>query len=147
MTGFLKMKLMALITAVNAVVGVGFGYLLYLTDIDHYFRWYPSIPVFYWITAIAMVFFLDRVKRKKGDVTVTTYMVVRLAKFSLALLFLCLYAFLVGEQFRAFGFTMMLFYFIYLGMETYSIYLFEKKRMKMEKREAENKEKNGGKNK
>ena len=137
MTGLLKMKLVSLITVINALVGIGFGCLLYYTDLENYFRWYPSIPVFYWVTAIAMVYFLDMVKRKKGDVTVTTYMVVRIAKFSLALLFLCLYAIFVKEQFRAFGFTMMLFYFIYLGMETYSIYLFEKKRMKMERRESE----------
>ena len=29
----------------------------------------------------------------------------------------------------------MLFYFIYLGLETYTVYLFEKKRMKREKKE------------
>ena len=36
---------------------------------------------------------------------------------------------------RMFGFTLMLFYFIYLGLETYTVYLFEKKRMKREKKE------------
>ena len=38
---------------------------------------------------------------------------------------------------RMFGFTLMLFYFIYLGLETYTVYLFEKKRMKREKREKD----------
>ena len=42
-----------------------------------------------------------------------------------------------GQQLKTFGFTLMLFYFIYLGLETYILYLFEKKRMKREKREKD----------
>ncbi len=141
MSGRLRMKLMALITFVNVVVGVAFGGLLYTIWPDHYFRWYPSIPFFYWFTAMAMAFFLDSVKRKKGDVTVTTFMVVRFCKFTLTIFFLWLYAEMVGESLNGFGFTVMIFYFIYLGLETYSIYLFEKKRMKREKKEKDEQDK------
>lgn len=137
MTGKLRMKLMALITFVNLVVGVALGGLLYTLWPDHYFDWYPSIPIFYWLTALAMTYCLDRAKRKKGDVTVTTFMVVRFCKFTLAIVFLWLYAVLVGERLRTFGFTLLLFYFIYLGMETYSLYLYEKKRMKQERKERD----------
>ena len=137
MTGRLKMKLMALVTFINVVVGVSLGGLLYTIWPDHYFHWYPLIPTFYWLTALAMIFFLDRVKRKKGDITVTTFMVVRFCKFTLAIIFLWLYAVLIGEKMRTFGSTLILFYFIYLGLETYSLYLFEKKRMKREKRERD----------
>lgn len=84
-----------------------------------------------------MIYFLDHVKQKHGDVTVVTYMVVRLCKFTLALVFLWLYAAFVGQNLKAFGFTMMLFYFIYLVLETYTLYLFEKKRMKSEKKEKD----------
>lgn len=76
-------------------------------------------------------------KRKNGDVTVTMYMLVRLCKFTLAFVFLWMYAAFVGQQLKTFGFTLMLFYFIYLGLETYILYLFEKKRMKREKREKD----------
>jgi hypothetical protein len=48
-----------------------------------------------------------------------------------------MYAAFVGQQLKTFGFTLMLFYFIYLGLETYILYLFEKKRMKREKREKD----------
>ena len=64
-------------------------------------------------------------------------MVVRFCKFTLAIIFLWLYAVLIGEKMRTFGSTLILFYFIYLGLETYSLYLFEKKRMKREKRERD----------
>lgn len=137
MSGRLRMKLMGLITFINVVIGVTLGGLLYTIWPSHYFEWYPSIPVFYWLSAMAMTFFLDHVKRKKGDVTVVTYMVVRLCKIILALVFLWLYATMVGQNLKAFGFTMMLFYFIYLVLETYTVYLFEKKRMKREKLERD----------
>ena len=74
---------------------------------------------------------------KNGDVTITAFMVVRFCKFTLAVVFLWLYAALVGQNLKAFGFTMMLFYFIYLVLETYTLYLFEKKRMISEKKEKD----------
>lgn len=131
----LKFKLMALFTFINAVIGITLGGLLYTIWPEHYFDWYPSIPVFYWVTGIVLTYLLDRVKKKKGDVTITTFMVVRFCKFTMALAFLWLYASLIGQQMKTFGFTLMLFYFIYLGLETYTVYLFEKKRMKREKKE------------
>lgn len=131
---------MALFTFVNAAIGITLGGLLYTIWPEHYFAWYPSIPLFYWFTGMALTYFLDRVKRRKGDVTVTTFMVVRFCKFTLALVFLWLYAAWIGRQLKVFGFTMMLFYFIYLGLETYTIYLFEKKRMKRERKEKDEQE-------
>ena len=135
MTGWLSMKLMGLITLINVAIGVILGVLLYTIWPEHYFRWYPSIPIFYWVMGLVMTFILDRVKKNNGDMTVTAFMLVRFCKFTLAIIFLWLYAALVRENLKMFGFTLMLFYFIYLGLETYTVYLFEKKRMKREKKE------------
>ena len=104
MTGWLKLKLMGLITFINAAIGVTLGGLLYTIWPDHYFKWYPSIPIFYWVMAIVMTYILDRKKRKNGDVTITAFMVVRFCKFTLAVVFLWLYAALVRENLRMFGF-------------------------------------------
>ena len=98
---------MGLITFINVAIGVSLGGLLYTIWPEHYFSWYPSIPFFYWVMAMAMTFFLDRVKRKNGDVTVTMYMLVRLCKFTLAFVFLWMYAAFVGQQLKTFGFTLM----------------------------------------
>lgn len=130
---------MALTTFINAAIGITLGGLLYTIWPEYYFKWYPSIPIFYWLMSILMAFFLDRVKRKGGDVTIVTYMIVRLCKFTLALIFLWMYAALVGEKLKMFGFTLMIFYFIYITLETYTLYLFEKKRMKSEKNEQNKK--------
>ena len=131
----LKLRLYGLITLINVVIGVIAGGILHSFFPQYYFEWYPSIPIFYWIVAIAMVYFMDQVRTKKGDVSITTYMLVRLTKFMLACVFLMLYVQLVGTHITAFGITLMLFYFIYLSLEIYIVYLYEKKRMNREKRE------------
>ena len=131
MTGWLKLKLMGLITFINAAIGVTLGGLLYTIWPDHYFKWYPSIPIFYWVMAIVMTYILDRKKRKngKGELAETDY-------HESGNRHIAVFSFLpVRENLRMFGFTLMLFYFIYLGLETYTVYLFEKKRMKREKKE------------
>lgn len=56
---------MGLITFINVAIGVSLGGLLYTIWPEHYFSWYPSIPFFYWVMAMAMTFFLDRVKGKR----------------------------------------------------------------------------------
>lgn len=137
MSGRLKIKLFALITFINVAIGVIVGELLCAIWPESYFEWYPSIPIFYWIMALAMVFFLDKVKREKGDVSVTTYMLVRCCKLLMACIFLLVYASYVGTQLRSFGLTLMIFYFIYLILELYTVYLYEKKRMKREEKEQD----------
>ena len=136
-TGWLKTKLMALVTFINAAIGITLGGLLYTFWPDLYFNWYPSIPVFFWLTGIVMIYVLDRVKRENGDVTVTMFMLIRFCRFTLALIFLGLYIVLVNSNMQTFGSTLMLFYLIHLGLETYTVYLFEKKRMKREKKERD----------
>ena len=45
---------MGLITFINVAIGVSLGGLLYTIWPEHYFSWYPSIPFFYWVMAMAM---------------------------------------------------------------------------------------------
>ena len=128
---------MALVTSINVVVGVIYGIVLHTVWPELYFKWYPTIPHFYWLTAMAMAYFLDRVKRGNGEVAVSTFMLIRLTRFTLAIIFLWIYVAVIKEDMMMFGVTIMLFYFIYLILETYIIYLFDKKRMKREKRERD----------
>ena len=44
---------MGLITFINVAIGVSLGGLLYTIWPEHYFSWYPSIPFFYWVMAMA----------------------------------------------------------------------------------------------
>ena len=115
MSGRLRMRLFALITFVNVVLGVSLGGLLYTIWPDHYFTWFPSIPLFYWLTAMGMVAFLDSVKRHKRDMSITVFMVVRMCRFVLACAFLWMYAALVGEKLKAFGFDQIVINIHHLG--------------------------------
>ena len=137
MSSKLKLRLFGWITFINVTVGVSLGGLLYTIWPDHYFRWFPSIPLFYWLTALIMVYVLDKVKHHKRNMSVTMFMLVRTSRFLLACIFLWMYAALVGENLRSFGFTLMLFYFIYLTIETYTNYMYEKKRLKRIKEEKD----------
>lgn len=128
---------MGLITFINVVLGVALGGLLYTVFPTHYFRWFPSIPLFYWVMGMLMSFVLDQIKQRHGDLIVTAYMVARLCKFVIAFCFLYLYATQIGEHVRSFGLTLMLFYFIYLVLETYMLYLFEKRRIKHKNQHVE----------
>ena len=137
MSSKLKLRLFGWITFINVTVGVSLGGLLYTIWPDHYFRWFPSIPLFYWLTALIMVYVLDNVNHHKRNMSVTMFMLVRTSRFLLACIFLWMYAALVGENLRSFGFTLMLFYFIYLTIETYTNYMYEKKRLKRLKEEKD----------
>ena len=132
MTGWLKLKLMGLITFINAAIGVTLGGLLYTIWPDHYFKWYPSIPIFYWVMAIVMTYILDRKKRKNGDVTITAFMVVRFCKFTLAVVFLWLYAALVKFENVRLHPDAFLFYLFGIG-NVYGLSVREEKNEKREK--------------
>ena len=78
MSSKLKLRLFGWITFINVTVGVSLGGLLYTIWPDHYFRWFPSIPLFYWLTALIMVYVLDKVKHHKRNMSVTMFMLVRI---------------------------------------------------------------------
>ena len=125
---------MGLITFINAAIGVTLGGLLYTIWPDHYFKWYPSIPIFYWVMAIVMTYILDRKKRKNGDVTITAFMVVRFCKFTLAVVFLWLYAALVREKFENVRLHPDAFLFYLFGIgNVYGLSVREEKNEKREK--------------
>lgn len=138
----LKGRLIALVSALNLVLGLMLGVILYVVWPENYFAWYPSIPLFYWITGCAMALFLNNAVQKHYNHITTIYMLVRMCKFVVALVFLWLYAALVREHLKMFGFTLMLFYFIYLGLETYILYLYEKKKMNRDRKEKDEQNKN-----
>lgn len=126
----LRYKLLLFITGVYAAVGIALGGLLYTIWPQYYFTWYPSIPLYYYVVELVMLVVLERANRKQPDKIVTCYMVTRLAKLVLTIVFLWLYLVLVDERIKYFGLTLMLFYFIHLTFETSMFYLYEKRRMK-----------------
>jgi hypothetical protein len=126
----LRFRLLLFITGVYSAIGITLGGLLYTLWPSHYFSWYPSIPIYYYLIEIIMLVVLEKADRKNPDSVISAYMITRVFKFLITMILLWLYLEFVGEQIKNFGLTLMLFYFIYLIFETYMFYLYEKRRMK-----------------
>ena len=128
--GRLRFRLFLFVTWVYSVVGVSLGGLLNTIWHTHYFAWFPAIPIYFYLLEITMLIVLEKANRKRPDSVVTSYMITRLVKLILAIVFLWVYMVFIGDSLRSFALTVMLFYFICMFFETYMFYLYEKRRMK-----------------
>ena len=128
--GRLRFRLFLFVTWVYSVVGVSLGGLLNTIWHTHYFAWFPAIPIYFYLLEITMLIVLEKANRKRPDSVVTSYMITRLVKLILTIVFLWVYMVFIGDSLRSFALTVMLFYFICMFFETYMFYLYEKWRMK-----------------
>lgn len=128
--GRLRFRLFLFVTWVYSVVGVSLGGLLNTIWHTHYFAWFPAIPIYFYLLEITMLIILEKANRKRPDSVVTSYMITRLVKLILTIVFLWVYEVFIGDSLRSFALTVMLFYFICMFFETYMFYLYEKRRMK-----------------
>lgn len=126
----LRFRLFLFVTWVYSVVGVSLGGLLNTIWHTHYFAWFPAIPIYFYLLEITMLIVLEKANRKRPDSVVTSYMITRLVKLILTIVFLWVYMVFIGDSLRSFALTVMLFYFICMFFETYMFYLYEKRRMK-----------------
>jgi len=128
--GRLRFRLFLFVTWVYSVVGVSLGGLLNTIWHTHYFAWFPAIPIYFYLLEITMLIVLEKANRKRPDSVVTSYMITRLVKLILTIVFLWVYMVFIGDSLRSFALTVMLFYFICMFFETYMFYLYEKRRLK-----------------
>ena len=128
--GRLRFRLFLFATWIYSVVGVSLGGLLNTIWHTHYFAWFPAIPIYFYLLEITMLIVLEKANRKRPDSVVTSYMITRLVKLILTIVFLWVYMVFIGDSLRSFALTVMLFYFICMFFETYMFYLYEKRRMK-----------------
>ncbi len=94
---------------------------------DYAFGWYPVIPSFFLIFGLFSINTLGKKDPKNPRKSVNTFMLLRLAKYLLSFILLLVYYFANGkEHFKVFALTFAIFYFLYLGLETFSFYRTEK---------------------
>ena len=128
--GRLRFRLFLFVTWVYSVVGVSLGGLLNTIWHTHYFAWFPAIPIYFYLLEITMLIVLEKANRKRPDSVVTSYMITRLVKLILTIVFLWVYMVFIGDSLRSFALTVMLFYFICMFFFFFLFYLYEKRRMK-----------------
>ncbi len=123
----LRRQLLILHTLILIVTGWVGWYALKAYLPDYVFGWYPVIPFFFLIFGFFSINTLGKKNLENPRKSVNTFMILRLAKYILSFTLLLVYYFVNGkENFKVFALTFAIFYFLYLGLETFSFYKTEK---------------------
>lgn len=131
-------RMIMVLTGINVLAGLIAWLLFTYVCPDHYFAYFPLIPVYFWIVGVGMAISMEITHSENPDAITMTYMVARTVKLLLTGLFVGGYAWLVDENIKEFGLTTLAFYVIFLALESYVFYLYEKRRVKyaLKRREA-----------
>ena len=108
-------------------LGVLFGLLLRFVFPEYYFQAYPTIPVFYYILGLMTVQTLEHSKPSSEVSMVNRYMLMRGFKLLVTLIFIGCSLFFMKQKRTNFLLVVMMFYFVYLILETYFFYRYEKR--------------------
>jgi hypothetical protein len=122
----LILKMFLLLSAVYLAIGLVSGLIFYFFMPHYYFKLYPAIVVFYWISGVLLNFLLEKNRHKKPDVVLNVYMMGRMIKFLFTIVFLLIYVLSGGPYKGPFAIVLMCNYFIYTGLELYIYYLYTK---------------------
>ena len=126
----LILRMLLMLTGINILAGLIAWLLLAYVWPAHYFALYPIIPVYFYVVGVGMAVSMEITHSENPDAVTMTYMVVRTVKLLLTGLFVGGYAWLVDENIKEFGLTTLAFYVIFLALESYVFYLYEKRRAK-----------------
>ncbi len=115
--------------------GTGFAGQLILTNFfpEFNFAFYPVIPVYFLCLGLSLLAILKISRNKTDRQILNIYMGTRVSKAFLTVLLMTLYVLLVKIQVKSFLITTLIFYFIYLGIET-KFYVDFEKSLKAEKK-------------
>lgn len=106
--------------------GWGIWWLIQAVLPKYYFAWYPYVPTFFFVIGIIFISILDHPNIENPRKTVNLYMLLRLSKVFVSLIFAGIYFLAVRVQLKEFGLVFISFYLLYLALETYYFYLTEK---------------------
>lgn len=90
------------------------------------FTWYPYIPCVFLLMGISTILILSGNYKKEAKKLVNIYMILKLVKLVVAMVYLLAFYFIVRTDIRVFGFVFAAYYGIYIGLETGIFYLIEK---------------------
>jgi hypothetical protein len=107
-------------------VGLLSGVIFYFFLSPYYFHFYPAIIAFYWIGGVILNTILARSHSKKPDRLLNIYMMGRMIKFLLTIIFLLVYVLCTSENRVPFAIALMANFFIYTGLEIFIYYLYTK---------------------
>lgn len=122
-----KVKFITILIAFGFIAGAGIGAFLYYVVPQFFPNWYFEIVFFFLIIEsllISMVVSKSKVSTSKQMVNV--YMLTKVLKIIASLIFITVYALVVKENIKPFILVFIVFYALYLFIETYLFSKIEK---------------------
>ena len=100
---------------------------------EHYFEWFPFIPLFFYIFSWYSILMFDRCRRKTPNKLLLVYMGVKFVKFILSAIIVLFYVLHVEEHKEDFILVFFLFYLFSMVFQSWFFMLYEAHKMKQKK--------------
>ena len=125
---FTKAKLITSLLAFGLITGAAIGALLYYQFPDYYPDWYEGILAFFLILESLILIYVESASRKVTQrQMLNTYMLTKVIKVFSALIFIGIYYAIVRENIKSFVLVFMIFYLLFLAMESWLFLKIEKR--------------------
>lgn len=119
-------QLFSLVLLTELVLGWGGWAVLRKIFPDQIFTWYPYIPSVFLILGCVVTYVLTKNYKLEGKKLVNLYMILKLIKMFVVMIYVLGFYFIVKNDLRVFGSVFAVFYAVYIGLETYIFYSVEK---------------------
>ena len=124
-----RSKFILILTAVILITGFGLKYLITEALPQYSFSAFTSIPVFFFLLGLGLIYTLTGINNTDGKKLVNKYMLMRVIKVLSSLSFLLVYWLINKREIKNFAVAFIVFYMIFLIFETW-VYLQVEKNMK-----------------
>lgn len=88
--------------------------------------WYPYIPAVFFVLGIGTIFILAKNYKLESKKMVNLYLIIKLVKMFLVMIYVLGFYFIVKADLRIFGVVFAAFYAVYIASEFYIFYSIEK---------------------
>ena len=120
-----KRKFILFLTLLMLVLGWGGAELFQLFFAEYYSPYYPLIPVFFYVFGFIFIYLFEYMHKHMHGKSLMVYVIDKGAKLLVGLIFLVLYAMLIGFQTKAYLWTFLIYYVIYMIFESCFFLRFE----------------------
>ena len=124
-----RSKFILILTAVILITGFGLKYLITEALPQYSFSAFTSIPVFFFLLGLGLIYTLTGINNTDGKILVNKYMLMRVIKVLSSLAFLLVYWLINKREIKNLAVAFIVFYMIFLIFETW-VYLQVEKKMK-----------------
>lgn len=128
-----KRKFILFLTLLMLLLGWGGAEVFQIFFAEYYSPYYPLIPVFFYVFGFIFIYLFEYMHKHMPGKSLLVYVIDKGAKLLVGLFFLVLYALLVGIQTKAYLWTFLIYYVIYMIFESCFFLRFEMEMKRMKK--------------